>query len=63
VDQTPSSGSYLATDVSGEPHFLIQTALEAEIDEFLGRGRYQRTAKTPEARAGRGTVVSRSRRA
>jgi hypothetical protein len=26
--------------------------LEAEIDEFLGRGRYQRTAKTPEARPG-----------
>lgn len=31
---------------------LIQTALEAEIGEFLGRGRYQRAAGTPEARPG-----------
>jgi hypothetical protein len=31
---------------------LIQTALEAEIDEFLGRDRYQRAAATPEARPG-----------
>jgi transposase-like protein len=31
---------------------LIQTALEAEIDEFLGRDRYQRAATVPEARPG-----------
>jgi transposase-like protein len=31
---------------------LIQTALEAEIDEFLGRDRYQRAAKAPDARPG-----------
>jgi transposase-like protein len=31
---------------------LIQTALEAEVDEFLGRLRYQRADKTPDARAG-----------
>ena len=31
---------------------LIQTAVEAEVDEFLGRARYERRARVPEARAG-----------
>jgi putative transposase len=31
---------------------LLQTALEAEIDEFLGRSRYQRTAAVADAREG-----------
>jgi transposase-like protein len=31
---------------------MIQTAVEAEVDEFLGRARYQRTADCPDARAG-----------
>jgi putative transposase len=31
---------------------LIQTALEAEIDQFLGRDRYQRAAAVPDARPG-----------
>jgi putative transposase len=31
---------------------LIQTAVEAEIDEFLGRARYERRAAVPDARAG-----------
>src|ERR1041385_5372800 len=30
----------------------MQTALEAEVDAFLGRARYERRAETPEARAG-----------
>ena len=32
---------------------LIQAALEAEMDEYLGRDRYQRVAKMPEARPGK----------
>jgi len=31
---------------------IIQTAVEAEVDMFLGRARYQRAAKCPDARAG-----------
>jgi len=31
---------------------LIQTAVEAEVDEFLGRARYERRADVPEARPG-----------
>src|SRR6185503_19940176 len=31
---------------------LMQAALEAEVTEFLGRDRYQRTAAAPEARPG-----------
>ena len=31
---------------------IIQTALEAEVDVFLGRARYQRAAECPDARAG-----------
>jgi hypothetical protein len=31
---------------------IMQTALEAEVDEFLGRARYQRRAEAPEARVG-----------
>src|SRR5664280_3090860 len=31
---------------------IIQTAVEAEVEVFLGRARYQRTADVPEARAG-----------
>jgi putative transposase len=31
---------------------IIQTAVEAEVSEFLGRARYQRAADCPEARAG-----------
>jgi putative transposase len=31
---------------------IMQHALEAEVDAFLGRARYQRRAETPEARAG-----------
>jgi putative transposase len=31
---------------------IIQTAVEAEVTEFLGRARYQRTADCPDARAG-----------
>jgi transposase-like protein len=31
---------------------LIQTAVEAEVDEFLGRARYQRRAEVADARAG-----------
>jgi putative transposase len=31
---------------------LIQTAVEAEVDAFLGRARYQRRAEVPDARAG-----------
>jgi len=31
---------------------LMQAALEAEVTEFLGRGRYQRTAAAPEAAPG-----------
>ena len=31
---------------------IIQTALEAEVEVFLGRARYQRTAECPDARAG-----------
>jgi len=31
---------------------LIQTAVEAEVEEFLGRARYQRRADVPDARAG-----------
>ena len=31
---------------------LIQTAVEAEVDEFLGRARYERRADVPDARPG-----------
>jgi putative transposase len=31
---------------------IIQTAMEAEVEEFLGRARYQRAAAAPEAREG-----------
>jgi transposase-like protein len=31
---------------------IIQTAVEAEVDEFLGRARYERAAECPDARAG-----------
>jgi transposase-like protein len=31
---------------------IIQTAVEAEVDAFLGRARYQRRADVPDARAG-----------
>ena len=31
---------------------LMQAALEAEVSEFLGRDRYQRSASTPDARPG-----------
>jgi hypothetical protein len=31
---------------------IMQTALEAEVEEFLGRARYQRREQAPEARAG-----------
>jgi putative transposase len=31
---------------------IMQTAVEAEVEEFLGRARYQRRAATPEARVG-----------
>ena len=31
---------------------LMQAALDAEVTEFLGRDRYQRTAATADARAG-----------
>jgi transposase-like protein len=31
---------------------IIQTAVEAEVTEFLGRARYQRTAHTEDARPG-----------
>src|SRR5664280_2071929 len=31
---------------------IIQTAVEAEVEVFLGRARYQRAADCPEARAG-----------
>src|SRR5512132_3833950 len=31
---------------------IIQTAVEAEVDGFLGRARYQRAATVPDARAG-----------
>lgn len=31
---------------------LIQVAVEAEVEEFLGRARYQRRVDVPEARAG-----------
>jgi transposase-like protein len=31
---------------------LIQTAVETEVDEFLGRARYERRAGVPDARAG-----------
>ena len=31
---------------------VIQTAVEAEVDLFLGRARYQRAAECPDARAG-----------
>ena len=33
---------------------LMQAALEAEVSEFLGRDRYQRSASTPDARPGSG---------
>jgi putative transposase len=32
---------------------IIQTAVEAEVTEFLGRARYQRLADCPDARSGR----------
>src|SRR6266496_4326082 len=31
---------------------IIQTAVEAEVDMFLGRARYQRVADCPDARSG-----------
>jgi putative transposase len=31
---------------------IMQAAVEAEVDEFLGRARYQRRAEVPDARAG-----------
>jgi putative transposase len=31
---------------------IIQTAVEAEVDVFLGRARYQRATDCPDARAG-----------
>ena len=31
---------------------IIQTAVEAEVSEFLGRARYERAASTEDARAG-----------
>jgi putative transposase len=31
---------------------IMQTAVEAEVEEFLGRARYQRRAEVPDARAG-----------
>src|ERR1700737_3365505 len=31
---------------------IIQTAVEAEVEVFLGRARYQRAAECPDARAG-----------
>src|SRR6476620_11203387 len=34
------------------PQLLMQAALEAEVTEFLGRDRYQRSATAPDARSG-----------
>lgn len=31
---------------------IMQSAVEAEVDEFLGRARYQRRAEVPDARPG-----------
>nr|WP_051053663.1 hypothetical protein [Mycolicibacterium chubuense] len=38
---------------------LMQAALEAEVTEFLGRERYQRTAACPEANGGSATGIDR----
>ena len=40
---------------------IIQTALEAEVTEFLGRARYQRAANAEDARPGAGTGTARLR--
>src|SRR3954447_25462376 len=40
---------------------IIQTAVEAEVEVFLGRARYQRRSDAPQARAVRATA-SRTRR-
>jgi putative transposase len=40
---------------------LLQTALEAEVTEFLGRDRYERRAASEQAVQGRATAPARSR--
>jgi putative transposase len=56
VDEVFASGADLATAIEQVARIgarlLLQTALEAEATEFLGRERYARAAASPEAREG-----------
>jgi putative transposase len=56
VDEVFAGGADLATAVEQVARIgarlLLQTALEAEVSEFLGRERYARAAASPEAREG-----------
>src|SRR5437764_15380826 len=56
VDEVFAGGADLATAIEQVARIgarlLLQTALEAEATEFLGRERYTRAAASPEAREG-----------
>jgi len=56
VDEVFAGGADLATAIEQVARIgarlLLQTALEAEATEFLGRERYARAAASPEAREG-----------
>lgn len=55
VDEVFAGGADLATAIEQVARIgarLLQTALEAEATEFLGRERYARAAASPEARQG-----------
>lgn len=56
VDEVFAGGADLATAIEQVAQLgarlLLQTALEAEVSEFLGRERYARTATSPDAREG-----------
>jgi putative transposase len=64
IDELFASDRELASILEGvarlSVRLMMQTALEAEVDEFLGRARYQRRAD--EGRPGPATAGSRRRR-
>jgi hypothetical protein len=48
IDAVFAEGCDLAECLEDVARLIIQTALEAEVDEFLGRARYERADRTAE---------------
>jgi putative transposase len=54
-------GEILEHVAKASVRLVLQAALEAEVTEFLGRDRYQRTSDPPRRRPGRATATATSR--